>query len=235
MTPVIRISEEIFTRLQGLAEPLVDTPASVIQRLLDQHDGKADDTRSRTGRERVVLPEFQADKWEGACNSLYLAPGSTQNIQKTIAGSVALDQIQAQLTPLQYISLKQALAGSLTLKCFAVKERSRNDFESMVSGDIVLFAEKGAGRFGFVGRVLTKLESENLGGLLWSDPDWRFIYILDRTWRANIDKKKTLLALGYDEGFWLPRFMRVKHDVLVSIKKRFGSLADFLGTLQKPS
>lgn len=41
---VIRISNSIFTRLQGIAEPLTDTPASVIERLLDfyeQHQNNA--------------------------------------------------------------------------------------------------------------------------------------------------------------------------------------------------
>jgi len=37
MMPVIRISDDLFRRLQKLATPLVDTPASVIERLLDLH------------------------------------------------------------------------------------------------------------------------------------------------------------------------------------------------------
>ncbi|MEA5522158.1 T4SS efffector SepA family protein [Limnoraphis robusta] len=46
MSKVIRISNQIFTRLQEIAEPLTDTPATVIERLLDfyeenyQSDGK---------------------------------------------------------------------------------------------------------------------------------------------------------------------------------------------------
>lgn len=35
MMPVIRVPDDVFQRLQKLAEPLVDTPASVIERLLD--------------------------------------------------------------------------------------------------------------------------------------------------------------------------------------------------------
>lgn len=38
MMPVIRIPDEVFRRLQNLATPLVDTPASVIERLLDSHE-----------------------------------------------------------------------------------------------------------------------------------------------------------------------------------------------------
>jgi len=36
--PVIRIPDDAFRRLQKLAIPLVDTPASVIERLLDLHE-----------------------------------------------------------------------------------------------------------------------------------------------------------------------------------------------------
>jgi hypothetical protein len=38
MMPVIRIPDDTFRRLQGLATPLVDTPASVIDKLLDFHE-----------------------------------------------------------------------------------------------------------------------------------------------------------------------------------------------------
>src|SRR5687768_4549713 len=38
MMPVIRISDELFRRLQNLASPLVDTPASVIERLLNSYE-----------------------------------------------------------------------------------------------------------------------------------------------------------------------------------------------------
>ena len=38
MSPVIRISESIYERLQELATPFVDTPASIIERLLDHYE-----------------------------------------------------------------------------------------------------------------------------------------------------------------------------------------------------
>ncbi len=36
--PVIRISDQVFSRLQKLAEPFVDTPGIVIERLLDYYE-----------------------------------------------------------------------------------------------------------------------------------------------------------------------------------------------------
>lgn len=38
MSSVIRISDSAFQRLQALAEPLVDTPASIIDRVLDYYE-----------------------------------------------------------------------------------------------------------------------------------------------------------------------------------------------------
>jgi hypothetical protein len=38
MSPVIRIPDGLYKRLQGLATPFTDTPATVIERLLDEHE-----------------------------------------------------------------------------------------------------------------------------------------------------------------------------------------------------
>ena len=38
MMPVIRISDDLFARLQKLAQPFVDTPASVIERTVDFYE-----------------------------------------------------------------------------------------------------------------------------------------------------------------------------------------------------
>jgi hypothetical protein len=49
MTPTIRIDEDVFEALQGHAEPLVDTPNSVLRRLLGLHEeaaAPADETRA---------------------------------------------------------------------------------------------------------------------------------------------------------------------------------------------
>ena len=58
MSPAIRIPEKTFARLQYLAVPFTDTPASVIERLLDFHDEhtEAEDGTSLTRRSTVGLP-----------------------------------------------------------------------------------------------------------------------------------------------------------------------------------
>lgn len=44
MSPVIRISDIIYKRLQEIATPFSDTPATVIERLLDSHDAHENTT-----------------------------------------------------------------------------------------------------------------------------------------------------------------------------------------------
>ena len=38
MAPVIRISDEVFRKLQSLGEPFVDTPSTVIERVLEYYE-----------------------------------------------------------------------------------------------------------------------------------------------------------------------------------------------------
>src|SRR6266508_1619450 len=54
MMPVIRIPDSTFKRLQGIAVPFEDTPARVIDRLLDLYD---DEEAARTGSNGVRVPK----------------------------------------------------------------------------------------------------------------------------------------------------------------------------------
>jgi hypothetical protein len=47
---VIRISNQIFARLQKLGEPFTDTPASVIERVLDFYENNYDNTTNDTSK-----------------------------------------------------------------------------------------------------------------------------------------------------------------------------------------
>ncbi|HEX2094121.1 MAG TPA: hypothetical protein VHG28_17085 [Longimicrobiaceae bacterium] len=50
MSPVIRVSESTYERLQALAKPFVDTPDSVITRLLDLTPARAQSSQSGNGK-----------------------------------------------------------------------------------------------------------------------------------------------------------------------------------------
>lgn len=47
MSPVVRIPEKTYSRLKSLAEPFTDTPATVIERLLDFHEKYTNNKISR--------------------------------------------------------------------------------------------------------------------------------------------------------------------------------------------
>jgi len=160
---------------------------------------------------------------------MFLAPATTKNLKTTIERGVRLDHIERALMPEQQASLKKINTAGIA-RCFAVQESSRNQFDEMSSGDLVLFAEEGTGRFGYAARVLSKLERKELGSLLWDDSSWRLIYFLDpeQSWRINRNKKNTVKECGYDENFWLPKFMQVRSQPFASIKTKYGSLAQFL-------
>ena len=61
MMPVIRISDDVFRRLQNLATPLVDTPASVIERLLDSHESSVGTKKLPAGSGQSVAADPPPD------------------------------------------------------------------------------------------------------------------------------------------------------------------------------
>lgn len=60
MSPVVRISDNCYERLQALAVPFTDTPAAVIERLLDFHDQHSDTHGTRSDTSRGISGPVQA-------------------------------------------------------------------------------------------------------------------------------------------------------------------------------
>ena len=225
MSKVIRISEETFTRLQEISEPLVDTPARVIARLLDHYSG--------------VTPE-KVEKTMGTANSinaqgLFLAPASQENIHETILNAVSLDYARGYLNPDQLETMAKALPSEDSFHCWAMTKNSRSRFDSMLVGDMVLFTSKGSGKFSYSAKVVHKLESLSLGEALWSivpGLPWELIYFLDDIKSINIPKEKLIRALGYSPGFVVPGIIRVDSSRIVRALGKFTNLPDLLRTLE---
>lgn len=71
MSPVIRLPEDVFRRLQGVASPLVDTPASVIERLLDHYEtsrAAAPTPSSRSAADETPIGELDFETYENRAN-----------------------------------------------------------------------------------------------------------------------------------------------------------------------
>src|SRR5690349_9689274 len=102
MTPVIRITDETFRKLQLLSEPLVDTPNAVINRLVDQalssravdslnpvNERLADQAIPQRAEGTVEDSQVQAlplaHEITGAPRQgVFLAPANEENIKTTI-------------------------------------------------------------------------------------------------------------------------------------------------------
>ncbi|MDZ4860102.1 MAG: hypothetical protein SGI88_14080 [Candidatus Hydrogenedentes bacterium] len=231
MAPVIRITDEVYTRLQRLAEPFVDTPATVIERLLNAQEGER---RNVAGKENGAiatsqLRNYQPELWEQTpCNNLFLAPGNKTNLDRSILQSVQISDINQLLTPEQ----RGILRNTQSLRCFALKEHARTNYNAMRPGDLVLFSENGSGKFKYASRIQTTFENASLGKLIWRDPQWKLIYLLNpqQTWITDLNKPNTLEKCGYDRNFWLPGFIQVSAEVVVRIKRSQGSFAGFLAS-----
>jgi hypothetical protein len=211
MSKVIRISDEIFNRLQGLAEPLVDTPASVIEKLLDEYKPA---TNKNYKMEKTNLKAPQ---------NLFLAPADKSNIKQTIQKKVLFDDAEKFLNDSDIDVLKLILQNNDSFNCWAMSESNRPTFSKMRKGDYVLLSEKATGKFNYMGKVAGKLESTSLGNNLWSftpGKPWNLIYILDDVRLVDINKKELVQTLGYSAKDVVQKVRRVqKQNLYLALKK----------------
>ncbi|HUF10310.1 MAG TPA: hypothetical protein VMO47_13400 [Rhodothermales bacterium] len=242
MSKVIRISEETFNRLQEHAEPLVDTPAAVIERLLDfyeRHNRRFDVDAMRD--RRFAAPSIVSESSFLASPpsmpttpSLFLVTATEESAEKTVLGSVPLGKIEPALSPREAIKLDRALNGRSTFHCWGMTADNRRVFDEMRPGDFVLISVSETGAFSYLARVLTKFESMKLAHMLWSDEEGgmrELIYVIDDVQRVSVDKLKLAKVLGYSSGKGLPGVVRVDPVRLEPQVLRFGSVEGLLWDL----
>jgi hypothetical protein len=225
MAPVIRISDHVFRRLQQLSVPLVDTPNSVIQRLLDQVGTPADTAATKPVRERGV--DGLAVNSESIDPGLFLAPASTENLEVSVAQAISLDEVRTRLDPKIVALLRSQLGEAKSFHCWAMTSSSRATFDKMHVGDIVLFTPRRTGRFTYRATVSAKLESQQLGDLLWRitpGKPWSLIYLLEGVRRIDVDKERLVAELGYDRSFRVYGITRVEPARLKAAIARRGTL-----------
>jgi hypothetical protein len=93
MTPVIRITEQVFRRLQRLGEPLVDTPSSVIERVLDHYEQTGGITNTKPSAPPPGVSASQAAPSGANANgqhNLFLVPARSMNLSVSIKNPVSL-------------------------------------------------------------------------------------------------------------------------------------------------
>ena len=226
MTPVIRIPDALFRRLQKHGEPLVDSPASVIARVLDAFEGKNEEDEAMAADE---LPP--AEPGQPTRPKLFLTPASGENLRATIQQTVPLAAAAQHLTEPQTAALKEALGGERDFHCWAMTEKRKTFFAAMAPGDIVLLTEKGTGKFTWFGVVVAKVVSEALGKALWDEVPglpWKLIYVLSDVRHIAADKDKLVSELGFKKGYWVPGVLQVRPRKFADALERHGTIDGLL-------
>jgi hypothetical protein len=261
MSKVIRISEETFIRLQELAEPLVDTPATVIERLLDfyererrrpenvrrvlqrqirhpdEHVMMSPIHEMRMERIGAVVKEEGAMEYFGVVPNLFLVPVSREHVSASIGRAVPYAKAERFILPRQRIQLQRAIEGASTFQCYAMSESNRPVFESMRPGDYVLLTVAGSEQFNYLARAVTKFESEELGRELWpvdedeDDQPLSLIYALEDVQQVAIDHAKLNRALGYSPRYSVTNAIRVDPKRLEPQLVEFGGIEGLLWDL----
>ncbi|MGI8911125.1 MAG: T4SS efffector SepA family protein [Rubrobacteraceae bacterium] len=85
MSPVIRISDATYERLQNIARPFVDTPAIVIERLLDKYEANGVETSSDTNPSKDGQPQTKI---------VHLDPNSPESLSHTRVRRAVFDYVE---------------------------------------------------------------------------------------------------------------------------------------------
>lgn len=101
MSPVIRISQPIYERLQSIAEPFTDTPASVIEKLLDVYDQQSTAKPKAPETSGVASPitEEMPDEIPDTLNQVLRVSDLVWNRGKTYNEAVVLVSKQINVEP----------------------------------------------------------------------------------------------------------------------------------------
>ncbi len=233
MSKVIRIPKSVFLRLQKHAEPLVDTPANVIERLLDFYEEHNEEDEMFKSSE---VNENRERDSEALDFDIFLAPASEENIKTSIKGSVHLSTAKKYLSSEQFESLSESLGENISFHCWAMNENSRAYYRTMKKNDYVLFKITGSGFFNFVGKVIYKFENEDFGQALWDvtpGKPWELIFVLDEIKPIKIDRVKMVEAFGYKSNYDVPGFRRVTTDHVEKMLAKYGSIDQMIDQLSE--
>lgn len=230
MTPVVRISDEVFRRLQKFGEPLVDTTSRVIDRLIDHYEF----TRGPvpvTPPTSVTAASQLAGSAAHSAPQLFLAPARQANLHTTIERSVTVAEAKPYLTDSQFAELSAAIGGTHAFRCYAMTESRRSVFDAMRPRDHVLLTPTAAGQFTVSTRVVHKMDSEPLGRRLWPEQPglpWRLIYVLNEFQKRAVRKDRLFREFNYSATFILRGISRVRPEVLQKALERHSDIETLL-------
>jgi hypothetical protein len=237
MSPVIRMSDDVFRRLQRVSEPLVDTPSQVIDRILEHYERSAPAarvSRDSSSRFEVAQPSLNHPQADGSRLSgqpdvrLFIAPAGDANLRRTITEQVEMSAVEALLSNSQLEDLKSVLGNSGGFHCWALTESRRSVFDAMRLGDLVILITPYTA---FTGKIQYKLINEKLGNYLWpSQPrlPWKFVYLLTDVRQRRIQKGRLNDAFGYKPSHVFPGVSRVRPEPLRVALDKYGTIEKLL-------
>ncbi len=172
--------------------------------------------------------------------NLFLIPASHENLKTTILFSVPLARVEDALRRVGKLEhVKSFLNGRQSFYCWATTEADRATFESMNRGDRVLFAVNQTPAFRHAATILGKIESEEIGNLLWPNVKrlpWNLIFFVGEIKHFNVPKKIVLGEIGYSPTdaaniSRVQQIRRVADGYLLNIIVKFKTIPSFLGWL----
>jgi len=230
MSKVIRIDDDTFARLQNLAEPFIDTPSTVVERLLNYYESR---------QASVLEPQLGKNFLNGnqkenkMAQNLFLAPASEENLRNTIKRSIGFASIEKLLTDKDKQIIKSSVSNPSVLNCWAMTENNRAKFNEMSQGDIVIFSVKDTGKFLYSGKVVAKIENENFGKSQWDfvpTKPWKLIYFLEDIKNININRAKLVVALGYEKNYVVPGVIKVNPVARDTVLAKHGNMEAFINS-----
>src|SRR6266571_6815334 len=95
MAPVVRISDDVFRRLQRLGEPLVDSPSTVIERVLDHYEAAhsirgAPTSAGSFSPRALAAAIMERGPMAARCGNVFLVPTVRENVRATLDRAVPL-------------------------------------------------------------------------------------------------------------------------------------------------
>jgi hypothetical protein len=233
MSPVVRMSDDVFRRLQRISEPLVDTPSQVIDRILSYYEKSAIAVANSSRVEDAINPRIDRSDLtpettaEGHAR-LFIAPVTDANLRRTILNTVDLATVENFLTEHQRQEVAGLLGNHRQFHCWALTESRRSVFDAMRAGDVVVLITP---LTAFVCRVQHKLISESLGNHLWPNQPrlpWKYVYLVTDVRELRVRKSLLNRALGYKPSHVFPGVSRVRAEALRSALDQNGGSIDQL-------
>lgn len=132
--------------------------------------------------------------------TIWLAPGTQANINKSIDQNVPWSFIERYLNPVDVKKVKEG-ADNTGAYCWAMTEGSQSHFDSMMTGDEVLITPRGTGLFTRYAQVYHTAVNANFGIALWpnaGEKPWKNLFFLRNIHKIELSKHSILSQAGYN-------------------------------------